>query len=294
MPLAPGSHIGSYVVLSLIGEGGMGEVYRARDTRLDREVAIKRLLDSVAGDHERLARFEREAKALAALNHPNVAQIYAVESGMLVMELVPGAPLRGPLPLGTALDYARPVASALEAAHDKGIIHRDLKPGNVMVTPDGIVKVLDFGLAARDTASPQADPSQSPTLTAPLSAGMILGTAAYMAPEQASGKPVDKRADIFSFGVVLWEMLTGRRMFEGETISHVLAAVLTKEPDLSAVPASVRHLLARCLEKDPKKRLRDIGDAMSLVWTGADQPVATTASSRQRIGSLAAARKRRR
>lgn len=287
MPLAPGSHIGSYKVLSLIGEGGMGEVYRARDTRLDREVAIKRLLDSVANDAERLARFEREAKALAALNHPNVAQIYAVESGMLVMELVPGESLRGPLPLDTALDYARQIASALEAAHDKGIVHRDLKPGNVMVTPDGIVKVLDFGLAARDTTSPQADPSQSPTLTAPLSAGMILGTAAYMAPEQASGKPVDKRADIFSFGVVLWEMLTGRRLFEGETISHVLAAVLTKEPDLSAVPASVRHLLARCLEKDPKKRLRDIGDAMSLVWTGADQPVAATTSSRQRIGSLA-------
>jgi serine/threonine protein kinase len=287
MPLTPGSRIGSHVVLSLIGEGGMGEVYRARDTTLDREVAIKRLPDAVANDPERLARFEREAKSLAALNHPNVAQIYAVEAGTLVMELVPGEPLQGPLPLDTALDYARQIASALEAAHDKGIIHRDLKPGNVMVTPDGVVKVLDFGLAARDAAYTQADPNQSPTLTAPISAGMILGTAAYMAPEQASGKPVDKRADIFAFGVVLWEMLTGRRMFEGETVSHVLAAVLTKEPDLAAVPPRVHHLLSRCLEKDPKKRLRDIGDAMSLVSAGIDQPVASTPSSRQRIWSLA-------
>jgi serine/threonine protein kinase/Tol biopolymer transport system component len=287
MHLAPGSRIGSHVVLSLIGEGGMGEVYRARDTTLDREVAIKRLPDALANDPERLARFEREAKALAALNHPNVAQIYAVESGTLVMELVPGEPLRGPLPLDTALDYARQIASALEAAHEKGIIHRDLKPGNVMVTPDGVVKVLDFGLAARDTTAVQADPNQSPTLTAPISAGMILGTAAYMAPEQASGKPVDKRADIFAFGVLLWEMLSGRRMFEGETISHVLAAVLTKEPDLTAVPPRVRHLLSRCLEKDPKKRLRDIGDAMSLVSREADQPVAATVSSRQRFWSLA-------
>lgn len=265
MPLVPGSRIGAHVVLSLIGEGGMGEVYRARDTTLDRDVAIKRLPDGVANNPERLARFEREAKALAALNHPNVAQIYAVEVGTLVMELVPGSPLRGPLPLETVLDYAGQIASALEAAHDKGIVHRDLKPGNVMVTPDGVIKVLDFGLAAREPASPPSDPSQSPTLTAPISAGMILGTAAYMAPEQASGKAVDKRADIFAFGVVVWELLTGRRMFEGETVSHVLAAVLTQEPDLTAVPPRVRHLLARCLEKDPRKRLRDIGDAMSLV-----------------------------
>ena len=265
MPLVPGSRIGSHVVLSLIGEGGMGEVYRARDTMLDREVAIKRLPDTVANDGERLARFEREAKALAALNHPNVAQIYAVEAGTIVMELVPGETLRGPLPLDTALDYAGQIASALDAAHDKGIIHRDLKPGNVIVTPNGIVKVLDFGLAGRDRTGVDHDPERSPTITAATSAGLILGTAAYMAPEQASGRPVDKRADIFAFGVVVWEMLTGRRMFEGETISHVLAAVLTKEPDLAAVPLQVRHLLSRCLEKDPRKRLRDIGDAMSLV-----------------------------
>jgi Tol biopolymer transport system component len=266
MPLAAGSRIGSHVVLSLIGEGGMGEVYRARDTILDRDVAIKRLPDAVANDPERLARFEREAKTLAALNHPNVAQIYAVDSGSIVMELVPGECLHGPVPLETALNYAGQIASALDAAHEKGIIHRDLKPGNVMITPDGVVKVLDFSLAARDRTGGDVDPERSPTITShATSAGMILGTAAYMSPEQASGRPVDKRADIFAFGVVLWEMLTGRRLFEGDTISHVLAAVLTKEPDLTAVPLRVRPLLARCLEKDPKKRLRDIGDAMSLV-----------------------------
>jgi Tol biopolymer transport system component len=280
MPLAPGSRIGSHVVLSLIGEGGMGEVYRARDTTLDRDVAIKRLPDAVATDPERLARFEREAKTLAALNHPHVAQIYAVESGSIVMELVPGECLRGPLPLETALNYAGQIASALDAAHEKGVIHRDLKPGNVMITPEGVVKVLDFSLAARDRTSAEADPERSPTMTGhTTSAGMILGTAAYMAPEQASGRPVDKRADIFAFGVVLWEMLTGRRLFEGETISHVLASVLTKEPDLSVVPPRVRHLLARCLEKDPKKRLRDIGDAMSLVGpVGSDDGADVTAS----------------
>jgi len=286
LPLAPGSRIGSHVVLSLIGEGGMGEVYRARNTTLDRDVAIKRLPDAVASDRERLARFEREAKALAALNHPNVAQIYAVESGTIVMELVPGAPLGGPLPLETALAYAQQIAAALEAAHERGLIHRDLKPGNITITPDGVVKVLDFGLAARDEARAEADPSQSPTLTAPISAGLILGTAAYMAPEQAAGKPVDKRADIFAFGVVLWEMLTGRRLFEGETVSHVLAAVLTQEPDLSAVPPPVRHLLSRCLEKDPRKRLRDIGDAMSLVLP-ADGPGAVAPVPSQRWLPLA-------
>jgi serine/threonine protein kinase/WD40 repeat protein len=244
----------------------MGQVYRGLDTRLDREVAIKVLPDAVAQDPERLTRFQREAKALAALNHPNVAQIYGVEAGAIVMELVPGEPLRGPLPLATALDYAAQIAAALEAAHDKGIVHRDLKPGNVMVTPEGVVKVLDFGLAGSPASDTGGNPDLSPTLTLQATrAGMIIGTAAYMAPEQASGRPVDKRADIWAFGVVLWEMLTGRRMFEGETISHVLAAVLTKDPDLTAVPARVRPLLARCLEKDPKKRLRDIGDAMSLV-----------------------------
>ncbi|HWI16654.1 MAG TPA: protein kinase [Vicinamibacterales bacterium] len=265
MALVPGSRIGAYEVLSLIGEGGMGEVYRARDLTLDRDVAIKRLPDALANDPERLARFEREARTLASLNHPNVAQIYAVESGSIVMELVPGKTLSGPLPLETALDYAAQIASALDAAHERGIVHRDLKPGNVVVTPEGVVKVLDFGLAARETHAADQDPSRSPTITAMSQQGMIIGTAAYMAPEQAAGKPVDKRADIFAFGVVLWELLTGARMFDGETTSHVLAAVLTKEPDLGVVPPRVRYLLARCLEKDPKKRLRDIGDAMSLV-----------------------------
>ena len=285
MALTPGSRIGSHVVVSLIGEGGMGEVYRARDLTLDRDVAIKRLPDALAGDPERLARFEREAKTLASLNHPNVAQIYAVESGSIVMELVPGQTLTGPLPLETAIDYASQIASALDAAHERGIIHRDLKPGNVMVTPDGVVKVLDFGLAARDSYAADQDPNRSPTITA-MSHGVILGTAAYMAPEQASGKPVDKRADIFAFGVVLWEILTGKRLFEGETISHVLAAVLTMEPDLSVVPLRVRPLLARCLEKDPKKRLRDIGDAMSLIAPASGERMATPASTLQRVASV--------
>jgi Tol biopolymer transport system component/predicted Ser/Thr protein kinase len=264
--LIPGSRIGSYEVLAKLGEGGMGEVYRARDTKLDRDVAIKVLPPVVAQDPERLARFEREAKSLAALNHPNIAQIYAVEQGAIVMELVPGAPLHGPLPIDTALEYAKQIASALEAAHEKGIVHRDLKPGNVMVTPDGVVKVLDFGLAGRaDPDLVSRDLSLSPTLTVHATqAGVIIGTAAYMSPEQASGNAVNKRADIWAFGVIVWELLTGRQMFEGETISHVLAAVLTKEPDLGAVPSRVRPMLARCLEKDPKKRLRDIGDAISL------------------------------
>jgi Tol biopolymer transport system component len=292
MALTPGTHLGPYEVRSALGAGGMGEVYRALDTRLDREVAIKVLPDAVAQDPERLTRFEREAKALAALNHPNVAQIYAVEAGAIVMELVPGETLRGPLPLATALDYATQIAAALEAAHEKGLVHRDLKPGNVMVTPDGVVKVLDFSLAGRPASSAGPDPDLSPTLTLQATqAGVIVGTAAYMAPEQASGKPVDKRADIWAFGVVLWEMLTGRRLFEGETISHVLAAVLTKEPDLTAVPARVRPLIARCLEKDPRKRLRDIGDAMSLVLA-ADAAVPAPAASnrvRERIAWACAA-----
>lgn len=285
MALAPGSRIGSFEVISLLGEGGMGEVYRARDLSLDREVAIKRLPDAVAKDPERLARFEREARTLASLNHPNVAQIYAVESGSIVMELVPGKTLAGPLPLDVVLEYAAQIASALEAAHERGIVHRDLKPGNVIVTPDRVVKVLDFGLAARDAVAEQ-DPNRSPTITAMSMQGVILGTAAYMAPEQAAGKPVDKRADIWAFGVVVWELLTGKRMFEGETISHVLAAVLTKEPDLSAVPSRVQPMLARCLEKDPKKRLRDIGDAMSLV---APQGTSQAAPSNRPQRSLALA-----
>ncbi len=265
MPLSAGEKLGPYEILAPIGAGGMGEVYRAKDRKLDREVAIKVLPTALAQDPERLARFEREAKVLASLNHPNIAQIYGIEDRALVMELVPGAPLQGPLPLDTALNYARQIADALEAAHDKGITHRDLKPANIMITPAGVVKVLDFGLAAVAQSSDSSNPANSPTLTiSPTRAGMILGTAAYMSPEQARGKAVDKRADIWAFGVVMFEMLTGQRLFEGETVSDTLAQVLTKEPDWEQVPAKVRRLLKKCLEKDPKKRLRDIGDAWEL------------------------------
>ena len=266
MPLATGNRLGPYVIVAPLGAGGMGEVYRATDTKLDREVAIKILPEALAQDPERLRRFEREAKVLAALNHPNIAQIYAIEEGALVMELVEGRTIHGPLPVGTALHYARQLADALEAAHEKGIIHRDLKPANIMITPAGMVKVLDFGLAAVAERETQAETAATLTTSA-TQAGMILGTAGYMSPEQARGKPVDKRADIWAFGVVLYEMLTGRKLFEGETISDKLSAVLTKEPDWDGVPAEVQPLLRSCLEKDPKRRLRDIGDAWRLLET---------------------------
>jgi serine/threonine-protein kinase len=248
--------IAHYRITSKLGEGGMGEVWRATDTKLYRDVAIKILPEAFAQDADRMARFEREAKVLASLNHPNIAAIYGVEERALVMELVEGETLAGPLPLDTALDYARQIAEALEAAHEKGIIHRDLKPANIKVTPQGVVKVLDFGLAA------VTQPSQSEvTLTiSPTQTGMILGTAAYMSPEQARGKAVDKQADIWAFGVVLYEMLTGEQLFQGETISDTLAAVLTKEPDWNRVPMKVRRLLQSCLQKDPKQRLQAIGD----------------------------------
>jgi eukaryotic-like serine/threonine-protein kinase len=283
MPLSAGTRLGPYEIVAPIGAGGMGEVYRAKDTKLKREVALKVLPDSFARDPERMARFQREAEVLASLNHPKIAQIYGVEERALVMELVPGESLKGPLPLETALDYAKQIADALEAAHDKGIIHRDLKPANIMVTHEGVVKVLDFGLAAVASRNRDAaDPSNSPTMTiAATQAGMIMGTAAYMSPEQAAGKPVDKRADIWAFGVVLYEMLAGKRLFEGETISDTLAAVLKTKPDLTQVPAKVRRLLEGCLEKDPRRRLRDIGDVGLLLEEG--EP-ATTAPSRSRLG----------
>src|ERR1700674_1623195 len=268
MPLSVGDRLGPYEILAPIGAGGMGEVYRARDTKLDREVAIKVLPAALAQDPERLARFEREAKVLAALNHPNIAQIYGLEQRALVMELVPGETLKGPLPLETALNYAKQIAEALEAAHEKGITHRDLKPANIMITPAGVGKVLDFGLAAvtQPSGASEGDPANSPTLTMRATqAGMIMGTAAYMSPEQASGKPVDKRADIWSFGVVLWEMLTGHRLFDGETISHVLADVLRGPIDFDKLPKetprAIRDLLRRCLDRDVKNRLLDSGEA---------------------------------
>jgi Tol biopolymer transport system component len=264
MRLSAGDKLGPYQILAPLGAGGMGEVYCARDTKLDRDVAIKILPDALARDPERLARFEREAKVLAALNHPNIAQIYGISESegarALIMELVPGETLKGPLPLDTALKYAGQIASALEAAHEKGITHRDLKPANIMVTPAGVVKLLDFGLAAQSREAGPAS-ENSPTLTlGATQAGVILGTAAYMSPEQASGQPVDRRSDIWSFGVVLLEMLTGERTFSGETVSHVLAAVLAKDPDCSRAPFPVQRLLKSCLQKDPRQRLQAIGD----------------------------------
>src|ERR1700683_5272161 len=261
MPLSVGDKLGTYEILAPIGAGGMGEVYRARDTKLERDVAIKVLPAALAQDPERLARFEREAKVLASLNHPNIAQIYGIEDSALVMELVDGETLQGPLPLETALNYPPQIPDALEAAHEKNIIHRDLKPANIMITPAGVVKVLDFGLAAVSQSSDPSNPASSPTLPiSPTRAGVILGTAAYMSPEQARGKAVDKRADIWAFGVVLFEMLTGKRLFAGETVSDTLAAVLTKQPDWDQVPPRVQRLLEACLQKDPKQRLQAIGD----------------------------------
>jgi Tol biopolymer transport system component len=271
-----GTVIGHYRLLEKLGKGGMGEVYRAQDTQLDREVAVKVLPSSVAMDSQRLARFEREARVLAALNHPNIAHVYGFEQRALIMELVPGKPLKGPLPFETSLDYARQIAAALEAAHEKGIVHRDLKPANIMVTPDGVVKVLDFGLAATphavadDPPDPGDSPERATQLTRP---GVIMGTVPYMSPEQARGKPVDKRTDIWAFGVVLYEMLCGKRLFRGETATDVVSAVLTQEIDWSSVPWRARRLLRRCLERDPKKRLRDIGDFESLIES-AEEPVA--------------------
>jgi Tol biopolymer transport system component len=266
MPLSAGTRLGPYEILALIGAGGMGEVYRSRDTKLERNVAIKILPEAVALDPERLVRFEREAKVLAALSHPNIAQIYGTEERALVMELVEGEKLVGPLPIGIALDYARQIAEALAAAHEKGIVHRDLKPDNIKVTPQGVVKVLDFGLAAIGRSGPvSADPTNSPTLTvSPTRAGVILGTAAYMSPEQAHGKAVDTRADIWAFGAVLYEMLTGRQAFRGESVTDILAAVIKEEPDWNALPSgtptSIEKLMVRCLVKDPELRLQAIGD----------------------------------
>jgi Tol biopolymer transport system component len=279
--IVTGGSFGPYTVVGKLGAGGMGEVYRARDARLDRDVAIKILPELFATDPERLARFEREAKTLAALNHPNIAQIHGVEDAngvrALVMELVEGEDLsqriaRGPLSVADALPIAQQIADALEAAHERGIIHRDLKPANIKVRDDGTVKVLDFGLAkAFDPSAPDAAVVNSPTFTSPAMTrmGMILGTAAYMAPEQAKGRALDKRADIWAFGVVLFEMLTGRRAFEGDDVSTILASVLMRDPDWTALPAGtptdLRNLLHRCLERDPKLRLRDIGEARVLL-----------------------------
>jgi Tol biopolymer transport system component/predicted Ser/Thr protein kinase len=267
--MTPASTIGHYRITSKLGEGGMGAVYRATDTKLNREVAIKVLPPAFAEDALRMQRFEREAQALASLNHPNIAAVYGVEAGAIVMELVEGEELAGPLPVETALAYARQIAAGLESAHEKGIVHRDLKPANIKVTADGIIKLLDFGLAKSmetGTTASAISPTVSPTLSLAMTqAGMILGTAAYMSPEQARGKPVDKRADIWAFGAVLYELLTGRRPFDGEDISDTMAAVIKQEPSYDGIPPGLQRLLKSCLEKDPRKRLRDIGDAWRLL-----------------------------
>ena len=286
----------------------MGEVYRARDSRLKRDVAIKVLPEVFAQDPERLARFQREAELLAALNHPNIAAIYGLEDRALVLELVEGPTLAdriagGALPLDEALPIARQIADALDAAHEQGVVHRDLKPANIKVRPDGTVKVLDFGLAKALEPAPGArrkDVSQSPTITTPAMtrAGMVLGTAAYMSPEQARGREADKRSDVWAFGCVLYEMLTGRRTFDAEETSDTLAAVLRAEPDWHALPPdlpeAIPRLLRRCIEKDRQRRLRDIGDArieIDEAQSGAPGQVARplTVSSRRSLRVLGAA-----
>ena len=287
MPLSTGDELGPYQILVQIGAGGMGEVYRARDSKLNRDVAIKVLPTALANDAQYMARFEREAQVLASLNHPNIATVYGIEQGALVMELVEGANLRGPMSLDDAIPIARQIAAGLDAAHERGIVHRDLKPANIRLTPSGVVKILDFGLAKTAGESVAGASANSPTMSPTLSltqAGMILGTAAYMAPEQARGKPVDKRADIWAFGVVFYEMLTGTRLFQGEDLTETLAAVVKDKPDLSVIPPPVQRLLERCLEKDPKQRLRDIGDIELLL--AAEAPTVSPAGKLRWIAAV--------
>jgi Tol biopolymer transport system component/tRNA A-37 threonylcarbamoyl transferase component Bud32 len=316
MALSAGTRLGPYEVQSAIGAGGMGEVYRARDTRLRRDVAIKILPEAFAGDLDRLARFQREAELLAALNHPNVACVYGVEESRparsghatfaIVLELVEGETLadrirRGPIDIDEAVSIARQIADALEAAHDRGVVHRDLKPANIKLTPEGKVKVLDFGLAKMaEREASGVGLSMSPTLSVHAThEGVILGTAAYMSPEQARGKPVDRRTDIWAFGCVLFEMLTGRKTFDGgDTVSDAVAAILKSEPDWSAMPADtplhIRRLLRRCLQKDPQRRLPHIGLARLEIDEGPTdgQPVpdasASIAGTRRWPGALTA------
>jgi eukaryotic-like serine/threonine-protein kinase len=297
MTLTAGTKLGSYEITGAIGAGGMGEVYRARDTKLGRDVAIKVLPDAFARDGERMARFQREAKVLASLDHPNIASIYGLEDSSgtraLVMQLVEGPTLadrirQGPIPIDEALRIAKQICDALEYAHERGIVHRDLNPANVKVTADDAVKVLDFGLAKALESEPAAlDISTSPTLSRLATMqGVLLGTAAYMSPEQAKAKPVDRRADIWAFGCVHYGMLTGKMAFSGETVTDTLAAVVMKDPDWSRLPAAtpirVRVLLQRCLQKDPRQRLQAIGDArisIEEVLEGEPEPRMTSHSA---------------
>ena len=308
MPLIAGTRLGPYEVIAKLGQGGMGDVYRGRDTRLNRDVALKVLPDEFARDPERLGRFEREAQVLASLNHPNIAQIYGLENAAngqltaLVMELVEGEDLdvrikRGPIATSEALAIAQQVALALDAAHEQGIVHRDLKPANIKVRHDGAVKVLDFGLAKAltpDATDRTADRFSLTTSPAVTQQGIILGTAGYMSPEQARGRPVDKRTDIWAFGVVFFEMLTGRALFSGDTLTDVLAAVVTREPDWTSLPngtpPAVRELLRHCLAKDRARRLRDMGDARLLLEaaTVTPPPAAGAKSSRSLLWTSAA------
>jgi serine/threonine protein kinase len=304
MAIQAGQRLGPYEILSAIGAGGMGEVYRAHDSRLNRDVALKVLPEVFAADPDRMVRFEREARVLGALNHPNIAAIYGLEefgSGRaLVMELVEGETLsdqisKGPIPRDEALPIAKQMAEALEYAHDRGVVHRDLKPANIKVTAHGTVKVLDFGLAKALMDEPvAADPRDSPTLSMNATlAGVILGTAAYMSPEQAKGKPVDRRADIWAFGVVLFEMLTGKQLYTGETAVEIVAAVMMKEPGLDALPSktppAVRNLLRRCLEKNLRERLQHIGEARIVIegilsgTAPTDKPVVSDRKNRERL-----------
>src|SRR5258708_39380878 len=287
MPLSAGDKLGPYEIVAPLGASGMGGVYRARDPRLNRDVAIK------ISKEQFTDRFTREARAIAALNHTNICHLYDVGPDYLVMEYVEGHDLRGPLDFNDALPIIQQLIDGIEAAHEKNIIHRDLKPANIRITPEGVVKILDFGLAKAIAAPPSDDgkPENSPTLTMGATvAGTILSTAAYMAPEQAKGKAADKRSDIWSFGVIVYEMLTGKRLFQGESAVRILGGVLNKEPNIATAPVRVHKLLRWCLEKDRKKRLASISDARRLMEESElAAPAAPTPSPLRRLPWIAAA-----